>query len=151
MLLADRRLPSGRAIVIGRISHEESRTRHRDEVSETQDCKSLGNSEPRDQMLGNRCGDKSARAKSGDGKPGDHAAFVRKPFDQGCHRYDVTETEADAAQHAIKKVEQPQVASNLSREHQAKAVAEAAGGSHAARPAPLHPQSAGEGSKPEHE
>ena len=41
LLLADRRLPSRRAVVIGRISHEESRTRYGDEVSETQDCEGL--------------------------------------------------------------------------------------------------------------
>src|SRR6266571_8667145 len=64
LLLGDGRLPSRRAIVIGRISHEESRTRYGDEVSDTQDCEGLRYSDPRDQMLGNRCGDERTRAKS---------------------------------------------------------------------------------------
>src|SRR5713226_10292804 len=102
-------------------------------------------------MLGNRCGDESTRAKSGDCDSGDHAAFVRKPLDQSRHRHDVTQTEADAAQHAVRKVEKPQVASNLSREHQAQAVAEASDGSHTASAAPLHPYTAREGGEAEHE
>src|SRR6185503_11542246 len=102
-------------------------------------------------MFRHRCGDKGTRAKSCDGKPGDHAAFVRKPFDQSRHWHDVTQTEADAAEHAVTEVEQPQVASNLSGEHHTQAVAQAYDSSHTARAAPLHPQTTSEGGNTEHE
>src|SRR5205823_7472802 len=81
LLLADRRLPSGWAVVIGRISHEESRTRYRDEVSDAQNCEGFRNSEPRDQTLRNRCGDESTRAKSGDGESVEHVSIVMKSSD----------------------------------------------------------------------
>ena len=61
------------------------------------------------QQIGERRADHGAATESHDGHAGRHAAPVRKPFDQRRDRRDVTEAEADAADHAGAEPHQPEL------------------------------------------
>src|SRR6266704_2584240 len=92
------RLPSRWPVTFRRIFHEESRTQDRDKISAAKDAERGGKSHWRDQPLRDRRSDESAGAEPSHRHAGNHAAFVRKPFDKRRHRNDVTEPQTKAAQ-----------------------------------------------------
>ncbi|MNE25137.1 hypothetical protein D3C80_1184580 [compost metagenome] len=61
------------------------------------------------QRGGQRCTDHGPAAEAHDRHAGGHAAFVREPLDQGRHRRNVAQAQADTADHAGAQPHQPQL------------------------------------------
>src|SRR6185437_2113138 len=88
-----------------------------------------------------RRGDEGAAAEAHDGHAGRHARTVGEPLDQGGDRRDVADAEAEAAEHAIAEIDDPElVYIDADRRQQETAAPAQSGGEHgAARAALLDP------------
>ena len=88
-----------------------------------------------------RRGDERAAAEAHDRHAGRHAGPVGEPFDQGRDRRDVAEPEADAAEHAVAEIDDPQLVQiDAERgDEEAAAPAKARGEHRAPRAAVLDP------------
>ena len=65
--------------------------------------------ESRHQADGQRRADHRAAAEAHDGHAGGHAGAVGEPFDQRRNRRDVAEAQADAADHAVAEINEPEL------------------------------------------
>ena len=101
---------------------------------------------------GERRGQHCAAAEAHNRQAGGHAGFVGKPFHQRGNGADVAQAEADAAEHAVAQIQQPQVVAVHAEGGDEKAQPEAdGGGKHGfARPDALHPGAEQGGRRAQH-
>ncbi|QTK82841.1 Hypothetical protein AT6N2_L2177 [Agrobacterium tumefaciens] len=121
----------GRNAITEGAGHHESEVDHRHNDKCLPDTyRSLG-LEIVHQQVGKRCANHGTTAKAHDGHACRHAATVRKPFDQGGHRRDVTEAKPDATDDTCSQPHQPELMGHDADSGDQNTTAPAAGGNEA--------------------
>ena len=152
------RVPALGPPAVGGQPHGERAERHHREVDRRQaqeggrDRVRRRRPERVEQRVGERRRDERAAAEAHDRQPGGQAGTVGEPLDQRRDGRDVADPEADAAEHAVAEVDEPElVERHAAGAHDEAERPEAARDEHRlARPAALHPGAAERGREPEH-